>query len=166
MRCRKVRKRLSAFLDGEVGEMVKERIALHLEGCSSCGNDARALSSLSLLLKEGRESIKPSPYFWNKLEQRIAQTEENQSVFGKLLDRLGKAFIPATATAILLVGLFIGTQLGGAVYSSIAKKLNPESFSLVQKDVDQSLYLNSLDDFPGESLGGIYNALLTETKSP
>lgn len=166
MRCRKVRRKLSAFLDHEVGKKDQERITSHLESCPFCREDSITLATLSLLLEKGKENVKPSPYFWNRLEQKITRIGESQTIFEKLLERLNQAFIPATATAVLIIGLFIGTQLGGVVYSNIANKLNPESFTLVQKDADQSLYLNALDDFPGESLGGIYNALLTENKSP
>jgi len=166
MRCRKVTKKLSAFLDGEAGEKEKGRITSHLRTCHSCGEEAKALSSLGSLLKEERENIKPSPYFWNKLEQRIAQAEGQQKVFEKLLERLNRVFVPATASAILLIGIFIGSQLGAVVYSAIAKSLNPESFATVQMEVDQSLHLNTLDDFPQESIGGVYTALITESRSP
>lgn len=165
MRCGKVTRRLLAFLDGEIGEKEKERIANHLKTCRSCGEEAKALSSLWRLLDEGKENIKPFPYFWNKLERRITEVKENQDIFGKLWEWLNKAFVPATATAVLVIGLFIGIQLGEAVYSSIARKLNPESISLAQREVDESLQLNTLDDFPGESIGGVYYTLIAEGES-
>lgn len=166
MRCGRIKKRMSAFLDGEVGEKEKKRIAGHLKTCRSCGEEAKTLSLLWALLAEEKESIRPSPYFWNKLEQRIVEVEENKNVFGKFLERLNRAFVPATATAVLVIGLFIGIQLGEVVYSGIAKVISPDSSSLAQKEVDQSLYLSALDDFPGESIGGVYTALITEGKSP
>lgn len=165
MRCGKVTRKLLAFLDGEIGGKEKERIASHLKTCQSCGEEAKVLSSLWGLLEEGKESIRPSPYFWNKLEQRIAHAERDTSVFGKLLERLNRVFIPATATAVSVIGLFIGIQLGEAVYSNIVKNLNPESSASIQQEVDQSLHLNILDDFPGESIGGVYYTLIAESKS-
>jgi predicted anti-sigma-YlaC factor YlaD len=166
MRCRKVRRKLSAFLDGEVREKEKEKIASHLKACSSCGEKARILSSVLTLLEKGRESIKPSPYFWNRLDHRIAQIERKKDAFAKLLERINRAFIPATATAVLVIGLFIGIQLGEVVYCGIAESLSRKDSSSLQEAVDQSLYLSTLDDFPGESIGGVYNSLVTETKSP
>jgi ubiquinone biosynthesis protein Coq4 len=56
--------------------------------------------------------------------------------------------------------------LGGVIYSGIGEILNPTSFSLIERDVDQTLHLNTLDDFPGESIGGVYYTLITESKSP
>jgi len=162
MRCRKARKKISALLDGETGEREKERITSHLRACKTCEEELETLSSLSLLLKAGQESINPSPYFWNKLEQRIVQAEESKSVFGNLWEKLNHVFIPATATVVLLIGLYIGIQLGDFVYSSIDKILNPERVTLVQQEVDQSLHLDTLDDFPRESIGQIYTALLAE----
>lgn len=165
MRCRKVTRRLLAFLDGEIGEREKERIARHLKTCGVCGEEAKTLSSLWTLLDEGKETITPSPYFWNKLEQRIAHAERDANVFGKLWERLNRAFIPAAVTAALIIGLFIGTRLGEVVYSSIANTINPENLSLAQEAMNQSLSLNTLDNFPRESIGGVYTTLNTESTS-
>jgi len=162
MRCRKVRRRLSAFLDGEFGEREKGRIAAHLKACPACGEEVKSLSSLSVLLKEEKESINPSPYFWGKLEQEIGLIEESKSAWGQLWESLNKAFVPAGAAAVLIFGLFIGIQLGQVVYSQVADILGPQDASLVQQEFDQSLHLNTLDDFPRESIGEIYKALLAE----
>jgi len=166
MRCRKARKEISTLTDGEVGERERERIASHIKTCKSCEEEFETLSALSVLLEKGQETIKPSPYFWNKLEQRIVQAEESKSVFGEFLERLRQAFIPATVTAVLIIGSFIGIQLGEVAYSSIVEVLRPQNVSLAQQDVDQSLHLDTLDDFPRESLGQIYSALLAENSLP
>ena len=166
MRCRKIKKKLLAFLDGEVGEKEKERIASHLKTCLSCGEEAKTLSSLSVLLREEKESIKASPYFWNKLEQRIIQAETNKNAFDTLLEWLNRTLIPASATAVVVIGLFIGIRLGGTIYTRIAQILNPDNSSLVQKEMNQSLHLSTLNDFPQESVGEIYIGLLAENNLP
>jgi anti-sigma factor RsiW len=166
MRCRKIKKKLLAFLDGEVGEKEKERIASHLKTCLSCGEEAKTLSSLSVLLREEKESIKASPYFWNKLEQRIIQAETNKNAFDTFLEWLNRTLIPASATAVVVIGLFIGIRLGGTIYTRIAQILNPDNSSLVQKEMNQSLHLSTLNDFPQESVGEIYIGLLAENNLP
>lgn len=167
MRCRKVKKKMFAFLDGEVREKEGIKISYHLENCNSCKKEKETLLSLNSLLKKGKETIEPSPYFLNQLEQRIALLEKEENLFGKLLERINRAFIPATATAVIIIGLFLGNHFGKILYSRIAGILSPKENSLAQEVVGQSLHLNSLDDFPSESLGGIYIALITESnKTP
>jgi len=165
MRCRKVKKKLSAFVDGEFKEKEKNKILSHLSTCPSCEQETKTLFSLQALLEEGKETIQPSLYFINKLEQRIAQLEKKESTLEKLLERINQAFVPATITAVLVIGILIGNKLGEVFYSRISKILNPGESSSIQEVVDQSLYLNSLDDFPSESLGGVYIALITENQS-
>ena len=166
MRCQKVRIKLPALLDGQAGEKEKEIISHHLETCPFCREEIRDLSSLSLLLREEKESIEASPYFWNRLEQRIIQTETNKNAFNTLLDWLNRTIIPAGATAIVVIGLLLGTQLGGVIYTNIAQILNPDNASLVQQEVNQSLHLNTLNDFPQESIGEVYTGLLAENNLP
>ncbi len=166
MRCQKVRIKLPALLDGQAIEKDKEIIFHHLESCLFCREEIRDLSSLSLLLREEKESIKASPYFWNKLEQRIIQAEVNKNIINSISEWLNRTLIPASATAVIIIGLFIGTNLGGVIYTNIADILNPDDTSLVQQEMNQSLHLNTLNDFPQESIGEVYTGLLAENNLP
>lgn len=166
MKCQKVRKKSSAFVDGELSEKKKVEITHHLETCPSCGEEVKVLSSLSVLLREEKESIKVSPYFWNKLEQGIIHAETNKNAFDTLLEWLNRTLIPASATAVVVIGLFIGICLGGIIHTRIAQILNPDSSSLVQQEMNQSLHLSTLNDFPQESIGEIYIGLLAENNLP
>lgn len=166
MRCPKVKKKLSAFVDGEIKEKEKNKILAHLRTCLSCDQEAKTLFSLQALLEEGKETTQPSPYFLNKLERRIAQLEQKKIPFGKLLQLINRAFVPATITAVLIIGLLVGNHLGEVFYSKVANFLSPTDSSSIQEAVDKSLSLNTLDDFPPESLGGAYTALIKESQSP
>jgi predicted anti-sigma-YlaC factor YlaD len=165
MKCQKIKKRLSVFVDGEVKEKEKNKILAHLSTCAYCAQEAKTLFSLQALLEEEKETIKPSPYFTNKLEQRIAQLEKKEGLLRNLLEYINRALVPATITSVLIIGTLFGNKLGEVFYSRISKILNPGESSSIQEVVDQSLYLNSLDDFPSESLGGVYIALITENQS-
>ena len=165
MKCQKIKKRLSVFVDGEVKEKEKNKILAHLSTCPYCAQEAKTLFSLQALLEEEKETIKPSPYFTNKLEQRIAQLEKKEGLLRNLLEYINRALVPATITSVLIIGTLFGNKLGEVFYSRISKILNPGESSSIQEVVDQSLYLNSLDDFPSESLGGVYIALITENQS-
>ena len=165
MKCQKIKKRLSVFVDGEVKEKEKNKILAHLSTCPYCEQEAKTLFLLQALLEQEKETIKPSPYFTNKLEQRIAQLEKKEGPLRKLLECLNQALVPATITSVLIIGTLFGNKLGEVFYSRISKLLNPGESSSIQEAVDQSLYLNALDDFPSESLGGVYIALITENQS-
>jgi len=50
MECREIRKRLSAYLDGELKQGEWERVANHVTSCSNCGRELRALQETCSLL--------------------------------------------------------------------------------------------------------------------
>lgn len=162
MRCQKIRKKLPAYLVGQTVEKDKETISRHLETCQSCRQEVKELSSLSSLLKQEKESVQTSPYFWNKLEQAIIQAEINEKPLDIIRGWMNRTLIPASATAVIIIGIFIGANLGGVIYTNIVHILNPDNSSVVQKEMDQSLQLNTLNDFPKESIGDIYNDLLAQ----
>jgi len=166
MKCQKVRKRLPGFLDHQVSKRVSEKVTYHLETCQFCREEAEALSLLSALLREERESVKAVPYFWNTLEQRIIQAEANRNALDAILEWVNRTLIPVGATVVIVIGLFVGARLGGTVYTRIAQILNPDNSSLVLQEIDQSLNLNILNDFPQESIGEIYIGLLAENNLP
>jgi predicted anti-sigma-YlaC factor YlaD len=160
MRCQKIKKILPAYLDGQAGD--KEIVSRHLETCQSCGQEVKELSALSFLLKQENEMVQASPYFWNKLEQAIIQSELERKPLDIIREWINRTLVPAGATAVIIIGLLIGTNLGAAIYANIAHILNPDNSPVVQNEIDQALQLNALNDFPKESIGDIYNGLLAQ----
>ena len=152
MRCRRVQRRLSAFLDGELSEKQTSRIAEHLSGCPNCQQEVASLSSVWEQLGETHE-VDPSPYFWTRLSARIAQAEERRFSLDNVLGMLNRLLVPATVVAASVVGLWIG----GALYD-VQRGDEPE----VWEQVTASLYLDVLDDFPGQSIGSAYMELVSD----
>jgi predicted anti-sigma-YlaC factor YlaD len=166
MRCKRVRNKLSGFLDNQASERIGKAVSHHLETCQSCREEAEALASLSALLREEKDNIKITPCFWTKLEQRMIQAEANRTVLDMIFEGVNRTLLPAGATVVIVIGLFVGARLGGTVYTRINQILNPDNSSLVLQEINQSLNLNILDDFPQESMGDIYNGLLAENNLP
>ncbi len=166
MKCKKVIKKLAIFLDGQAGEKDNEAISNHLKTCQCCGQEVKELTSLSFLLKQEKESVQASPYFWNKIEQAIIQAETNRNVLDTIWEWVNRTLIPVGATAVVVLGLFVGTNLGSVIYTNIAQILNQDNSSLAQQEINQSLNLNTLNDFPQESIGEIYTGLLAESNLP
>ena len=150
MRCQKVKRKLSAFLDGELSERKASRIAEHLSGCQHCQQEAAFLSSVWERLEEMRE-VDPSPYFWTRLNARIAQVEDRRFSLDKVRGILNRLLVPATAVAALVVGLWIG----GALYD-VHWVDKPDLW----EQATASLYLDALDDFPAQSIGLAYTELV------
>ena len=94
------------------------------------------------------EGIEPSLYLWDNLLKRISSTK---SLIRK---RTFHILAPITATIILIVGILTGIYLGKTLYS--------ESKSFVQKENIELLYLNTFNDLPPDSIGGIYTSLVSQ----
>lgn len=147
MKCRKIEKKLSAFLDNELKEKERRKIREHLKICPLCTQKLRELSLIQKFVKE-LEGIEPSLYLWDNLLKRISSTK---SLIRK---RTFHILAPITATIILIVGILTGIYLGKTLYS--------ESKSFVQEENVELLYLNTFNDLPPDSIGGIYTSLVSQ----
>ncbi len=145
MKCPKVRKKLSAFLDNELGKRERKIIREHLKICPLCARELKELSLVWGVVKE-LEGVKSSPYLWNNLLKKISQP----SLIRK---RTFHILAPVAATVILIGGILTGILIGRIFYS--------ERMSLAQKENTEFLYLNTFDDFPPDSIGGIYTTLVS-----
>ena len=152
MRCRKVQRKLSGFLDGELSGKKAARIAEHLSHCSRCQQEAAALSSAWEQLGKVPE-IEFSPYFWTRLSARIAQAEQQRFALGKVWRALDRLLVPTTVIAASVVGLWVG----GSLYD-IYQEDQPQPW----EQVAEALHLDALDDFPGESIGLAYMELMSD----
>lgn len=77
MNCRKVRKNLILFLDGELASPEAEGVQSHLEGCEACREEAELLrSTLGIALERARQKQAPRPpdnfgsLFWRRERER------------------------------------------------------------------------------------------------
>ena len=155
MKCSRIRRRLSAFLDGEVTEEEKQHILEHLKTCPDCQRELEALHQLSGSL-DSFEEIEPSPYFMIHLKQRIAEREARSLIRLPFVEWTRHVAVPVGATALVIFFLFLGGHLGNAIYQARA-----ESESRLDTEFAELLCINSLDDFSSGSLSNVYNDLLT-----
>ena len=154
MKCKKVRKKLLIFLDGELPEKQKIEIRNHLNGCTDCLNQIDVLSKLlDISIKPKR--IESSPYLWNKLSLRIAEYESSQNLFSAFFETMARYAVPAAVIVIFLSGIFIGIFLGSFPNSQKSKASSLNSDVTTKEKFVRSSYLDSFDDLPPESIGGI-----------
>lgn len=156
MRCKKAKEKLSAFIDNALDREKTLEIKQHLAECSYCEQELELLAKTWDVL-DMCEKIEPSDNFEARFWQRVREREPRQSFFQKILKRLIP--VPAMAMIILLAGLIGGTYLGNMLYPKKQKLSSDESLSLLKENL---LYLDNFEDFPTESLGGIYISLTSQ----
>ncbi|PIP12389.1 MAG: hypothetical protein COT45_02860 [bacterium (Candidatus Stahlbacteria) CG08_land_8_20_14_0_20_40_26] len=155
MKCSRIRRRLSAFLDGEVSEEEKQHILEHLKTCPDCQRELEALHQLSDSF-DSFEEIEPSPYFMIHLKQRIAKREARSLIRLPFMGWTRRVAVPVGATALVIFSLFLGGRLGNAIYQAKA-----ESESRLNTEFTELLCVNSSNDFSSGSLSNVYDDLLT-----
>jgi anti-sigma factor RsiW len=114
MKCARIRKKLTAFLDGEVSEEEKRQISIHLEFCDRCRQELVELTqvadALSLI-----ETAQVSPYFTARLKQRIADEKPRRHIYWSLREIIRRAVIPVTAAVLVIFSFVLGHSLGKAI---------------------------------------------------
>jgi anti-sigma factor RsiW len=155
--CRRIQKRIPAFLDAEVTPKMRSAVSRHLDVCPDCRRLLAATSQSWELLAE-IEEITPrndfDPLFWEKAREfsspRVSRT-----------DRLWARFpIPAIAAAGFVLGIAGGFFLGKAAFFD---KRAPTTQAARPPTNGIFPYLDTFADFPGDSVGGAYIAVATQS---
>lgn len=151
MKCSRIMKKLSAYLDGEMPEQERIAISEHLQQCAECRAELAALSAVRDALNS-IEGMEVSPYFMNRLRQRIKEQRESVPFLQRIK---GLAFTTVTAFA-LVASLFIGNQAGKTLYQSIIQTSEP-----AVAETNDAFGLGAFEEFPDGSLSDLYNELVT-----
>lgn len=75
MKCKKAKKLLSPYFDGELKPGLASKVTGHLNICLGCAEEFRRLGRLRSLLAEDT-GVPSSPFFWEGVKARIAEREE------------------------------------------------------------------------------------------
>ncbi|UCD05041.1 MAG: zf-HC2 domain-containing protein [candidate division WOR-3 bacterium] len=150
MKCSEVKRKLSAFLDGEIPSAGKKEIIEHLETCRGCQEELAALSEVmdALGVLEGME---PPPYFITRVRQSVR--EEGKPV--PFLERIRSVAISFATAAAVVTSVLIGNQFGRTLYQSVA----PAAISETAETGD-IFGFGTLEEFPDGSLSDIYDELI------
>jgi len=150
--CRHIRKKLSAYQDGEVEPAEKEAIEDHLRTCDACRKQHAALLQTYRMLRNLPE-IESTPGFSRRILAKATQRKEPEwiRVLGGIF-RLLPA--PAALVTVAIVGLLTGALLGN--YLTARESDTPPTFSASY--TDKALTLASVQVFdatpPGSFAGG------------
>ncbi len=158
--CRHIRKKLSAYQDGEVEPAEKEAIEDHLRTCDACRKEHEALIHTYEMFMS-LPDMEPPPMLSRRIVEKVNQTDESVWVRG-----LGGALRllpgPVAMASLAIVGLLTGALLGNLLTARQSDTPPPFSASYA----DKALTLASVQVFdatpPGSFAGG-YLRLATYT---
>ncbi|MBW2412386.1 MAG: zf-HC2 domain-containing protein [Deltaproteobacteria bacterium] len=104
MDCSEIKKRIPEFLDAQLDPDEHQRVQSHLETCTECGREARAIQRAWELVGE-LDDIQPDPNFETRFWARIAeQTSWQDKFFGEIRALfLNRRLLPALAAAGLIL---------------------------------------------------------------
>jgi anti-sigma factor RsiW len=154
MRCSQVKRRLSAFLDGELPESKRRLVSEHLRVCESCRLESEELMCVAELLHP-LEELEVPPDFAAAVRERALQRD--RTVPGSsFLERMKHVTVPAAATAAICLSVLGGTVLGRAIYQLRADRTSREETELVT-----FLGAGSFVNVSSGSLVSAYNGLLS-----
>ena len=134
--CKKIRERLSAFIDNELPPRESRLIEKHLHVCPACVKEASSLRQVMDLL-DGIPDESPSRSFTPATIHRVSSWKRCVYVKEHILMPAITALRPVFA--IVLGPLEVDSARGRAPVNS---------------------YLRSFDDFPPESLSSVYISLI------
>jgi anti-sigma factor RsiW len=151
MKCYRMQKKISAYLDGEISEEERKIISEHLERCEECRAEFAEFSRLADALNV-IESIDVPPYFMVRLKAHIR--EQVKPVTLSL--RIKSMVVSAAAAFAVVASLFVGSQMGRSLFQSIAR--TGES---TMAETGSVLGLDAFEEFPDNSLSDIYSELVS-----
>jgi predicted anti-sigma-YlaC factor YlaD len=151
MKCKKVRRKLGAYLDGELKEKEKLEVKEHLRQCSECRRQGQLLTKVNFSLKE-REPIPPPANFQEIIWERI-NAEEKVRGLKPALAELRKTTTIAVATVLLAAGVITGVLVGNFILPQ-----RPQSQG---ETYVSSIELENLQGFPSGSLSQVYFDLVS-----
>lgn len=157
MNCQDVRKKLSAFQDGEVSDSQKVAIQNHLQTCSECAHVFQEMEDVLDVLSIA-EPIKDAPYFWTRLSQRIEAQKSRPRISDWLTAPFDFLPKPIFTTLVFIFGLTIGIYLGKNIY----KESTAPSPITLEQEMEQQLSVSSFTDMPNNSVSEIYASLISD----
>ena len=153
MRCAKVKRKITAYLDGEMSTVEKDVFMLHINKCESCRKELKNMEYVTSLLNPVPQG-QPSPGFYYKIQHAVKSKPAGNiySIFN-----LPRAGVWSGAFALLAV-LILGGYLGGYIVNY--KNDTPSHI----REIKYAMGLSVFEDTPDDSFGMSYNNMLEEKK--
>jgi len=174
-KCEDIQKELDAFLSDDTDDLKRSEIQIHLDECQNCSRALRQLKRLSEVLQTWK-GIEPSPLMYEKLKTRMRAHESTwRKIFAYAFSKKA-AFRFAEVAAVVVLTLLISHLLQkpaprtpedlsainfylhehqGAVVETISAELLMRPATKMFVGLDDILYFEFIEDFPGFSRPGV-----------
>jgi anti-sigma factor RsiW len=150
MACERVRSRLGAYADGELGDDLRREFAEHLADCAGCAEELASLRALGALL--GRLPTPPAPL---GLESAILGAALRSDMRVRRSSRLWSSVLGvAAALLVALVGAYLGLR-SSKLPSAPVEIARAPAGDPVERLYEQSLALLPADS-PGAEVLSLY----------
>ena len=150
MKCKKIQKYLSAYVDGEADKKVQIRVEAHLKDCQDCQVKVESLRQTWEWLGD-EVKIEPSPFLAAKIKRRINEFETSTAKQPRWFPSFAKLLVPVTAAAGMALGVFLGSQLSSEI--AMIKTATDTASEIIETTA------GVLSDFPEGSLTSAYKDL-------
>ncbi len=141
MKCRHIQKRLSAYIDNEMGREERKTLDAHLEACETCRFALERMRGVWVLIGEVPQP-EAVPYFMTRLNARLGEQKSHSGLIERIL-------LPVSVAAVIFLGTLMGSYFG-----MNGNQVNTESQAEVE--VVSIDYIDHLSDLPSASLSEAY----------
>ncbi|HEX7320054.1 MAG TPA: anti-sigma factor [bacterium] len=145
MKCSKIQKKLSNYLDNALPDNEKDVIADHLLTCATCQAEFSTLKKLHNTL--GLLDDMPVPdEFSAKLIGKIKTLEKNREITMPF-SVFGRTIMAAACVAVILLSILFGNHIGRTLYKETTGKRLPHNTRVIeifetQASIELANYLN------------------------
>ncbi len=158
--CQSIRKKLSAYQDGEVTVSEKDTIDAHLRTCDACRKEYEALIHTYEMFMS-LPDMEPSPMLSRRIVEKAIRTDE--PVWVRMLGgALRLVPGPAAMASLAIVGLLGGALLGNILTDGLYRASAEFTYDSRQTTTLASLAI--FDAAPPDSFAGSYLKMARYTK--
>jgi len=157
--CKKIRSKLSAFIDNELTIEEEFKLKRHLAMCSECMRELEEMRGVWNLMDK-IDDIEPSPYFWNVLYSKLIS--QRKSLFTPLEsptiysgDDINKSFNSFRKGGSKALSFLTGFIKLNEVFQSVWNILEDLFGIPLRPTTIHTFSLDVFNDFPPESFGQI-----------
>ena len=156
MKCRIVKKTLSAYIDKELTAPECLKIEKHLAGCSICRQELNRLARAWEILDIWGGVEAPADFEANFQQKLKMQKIQIQNFIKNIFN------IPVVFSMIitLIIGLILGNYLSDAIFF---KNINNDR--IVGAEIKDIFYLETFDVIPANSIEDVYINLISQNEN-
>lgn len=158
MKCKKIKRMISLYIDGELKPGNEKKLLAHLESCESCQKEKEKMECINQLLLPPKE-IQPSPYFVSRVKQKITSSKTMVFYPASWLKYLKPALISMVFIIVFVLSFFLGNSLG----TQLKKKETPGKKAVIET-LDNMMNISVFDNIPRDSFAFAYFNLFQDKK--